>query len=324
MEIVGKTKLRSYFERLAETRSYRQFYIFEGADGVGKKTFADYLAATIHCTGSTKPCGTCPSCVKHSTDNHPDYVRIENDDSDKDKKNITVDTIRRHLRDMYVKPLISDTKIYLIDDEKPIAPEGQNAFLKILEEPPSYVLILMLVKNCASLLDTVRSRGVLCRIDPCTIDETLYFINKYYPSTGARAKLIAAFSGGILGKAKSLAEGDSFFSLRDDFYNTLSIFPLNQAEALKESVSFVLKHKESLDDILNLLLSWLRDVVCMKTADEKHIINSDFKDKLTSFCSGITTEKVIQTAEAAEDMSKLFSKGNNLELWSLNMFKNLI
>ena len=261
MEIIGKTKLRLYFKRLAETKSYGQFYIFEGADGVGKKTFADYLAAMIHCGGREKPCGKCSSCIKYSTKNHPDYIRVENDDSDKGKKYTTVDAIRKYSRDMYVKPLISDTKIYLIDDEKPLAAEGQNAMLKILEEPPSYVLIFMLVKNSSSLLETVRSRGVLCRIDPCSFDETLYFLNKYYPNTEKRSKLIASFSGGNLGKAKSLAEGDSFFSLRDDFYNTLSLFPLNKAETLKESAAFIIKHKESLDDILNLFLSWLRCIL---------------------------------------------------------------
>ena len=147
MNIYGKTKIDSYFQNLVKCKSVGQFYIFEGPDGVGKKTFADYLASMIHCESDVKPCGMCPSCIKHQTHNHPDYIRIENDDSEKEKKNISVETIRRYSRDMFVKPLISDTKIYLLDDEKPLASEGQNAFLKILEEPPSYVLIIMLIKN---------------------------------------------------------------------------------------------------------------------------------------------------------------------------------
>ncbi len=324
MEIYGKKDLKSYFASLVKTKSFGQFYIFEGADGVGKKTFSDFLAAAIHCEGDIKPCGVCSACIKHKTHNHPDYISVENDDKDKDKKNITVDTIRRISHDMYVKPLLSDTKIYVLGDEKPLAPEGQNAFLKILEEPPSFVLILMLVKNRASLLSTVLSRGIVRRVDPCTHDETLEYLRRFYPSLGERAELIASFSGGVIGNAKSLAEEDSFFSLRDDFYKTLSVFPENQTGALRDTVSFILKYKDNWDDIINLLFSWLRDVIFLKTADEGSVINFDFKDNISAFASVIPTDKVIKTADEAESMANLYSKGNNLELWAFNVLKNLL
>ena len=324
MDIIGKKRLKSYFEKLVKTKSFGQFYIFEGPDGVGKKTFARYLAAMIHCEGEAPPCGTCPSCIKHKTNNHPDYIRIENDESDKDRKIITVDTIRRISRDMYVKPLISDTKIYVLDDEKPLEAAGQNAFLKLLEEPPAYVLIIMLVKNRASLLDTVLSRGVLFGIDPCTQDETEEFIKKYYPDAALRSKLIAAFSGGVLGNAKSLAEEDGFFSLRDDFYKTLAGFSLNHTKALRDISSFIMKYKDNVPDLLNLLVSWLRDIICLKTSDEKSILNFDYLNELSAFSSDITSDKVFKTTEEAENMAKYFTKGNNLELWTYNMLKNLI
>lgn len=324
MKIYGKAKTESYFQKLVKSKAMGQFYIFEGPDGVGKKTFADHLAAMIHCESDFAPCGSCPSCIKHKTHNHPDYIRIENDDSEKDKKNISVETIRRYSRDMYVKPLISDTKIYLLDDEKPLAPEGQNAFLKILEEPPSYAIILMLTKNRSSLLDTVLSRGVIITVDPCSHEETVDYIKENFPEASSRAELIAAFSGGVLGNVKSLAEEDGFFSLRNDYYNLLTQFSSDKTAAFGNTLAFILKNKDSINDILNLTVSWLRDVICLKTSDEKHIINFDFKDSISAFAAGITTEKVFKTTEEAENTAKYFTKGNNLELWSVNIFKNLI
>ena len=321
IEIIGKRAQKKYFDAVIRNKSFKHFYILEGEAGVGKKTFADYIAAAIHCERENAPCGACGSCVKHKTGNHPDYIRIENDEPD--KTTVTVGTIRKYVQDIYIKPLLADTKIYVLPDFPPIEREGQNAFLKVLEEPPPYALIIFLVNNAGVLLPTVRSRGIICHIDGCTKEETVKFLLKNYLDATGNAELIAALSSGNLGTAASLAEESNFFGQRKEFFDLLSYIALGKRSGFSEVTAYFAKHKKDVQTLLKLLISWLRDVLYIKTARGDKTINKDYIDKLSDFASSVTTEKVMKALETAEDMAAKFSKGNNAEIWAADLMMKL-
>ena len=109
-------------------------------------------------------------------------------------------------------------------------------------------------------------------MDQCSKSETVGYVKKYYPDAAPRAELIAEFSGGILGSAKAMAEGGEYFELRRAFYETLSKTAAANPAGLFEICDFVHKNKEKLNLILNFLLSWLRDAVCVKLTGEEKII----------------------------------------------------
>ncbi len=320
MKLIGKQKLWDYFDGLIKKGTLSQFYIIEGASGVGRKTLVKYISMKIHCESDAAPCFKCPACIKHLTGNHPDYIEIKN--ADADKKNITVDTIRGISADIFVKPMISDTKIYVLDDEKPIGAEGQNAFLKILEEPPSYAVVFLIVKDKSQLLETVLSRGVLCDVSPCTKIETVNFIKEKYPQSGDMAEFIAEYSGGVLGTAEKMALEGDFFQLRADFYETLSGISLGKAQGGCETIKFFLKNKDKTDVLLNLLTSWLRDAFVIKT-NGNWVLNYDFKNDINTFASCVSEAEIMNTINAVFGMAQNFSKGNNLELWICDVLSNL-
>ena len=144
---------------------------------------ARFLAAAHVCEGDHKPCLTCRACKKVMDGAHPDFITVD----DPEKKTVPVDLIREARADMYIQPNESDHKIYLFPRAQDMGLPGQNALLKVLEEPPSYGVFILLADNPNKLLPTVRSR--------CT-----------------ELKLLeAAFlrSGGYLGVAKNLlSEGE--------------------------------------------------------------------------------------------------------------------
>lgn len=92
--------------------------------------------------------------------NHPDLIRLTHE-----KPNlIAVEDVRTQLNDtVLVRPYESEYKIYLIEEADKLNPAAQNAILKTLEEPPSYVIILLLARNDEQFLDTIRSRVVTLR-----------------------------------------------------------------------------------------------------------------------------------------------------------------
>lgn len=321
MKLIGKDKPRKYFDTLIENRALRQFYIIEGAKGVGRKTLVDYIAMKIHCESDASPCMKCPSCIKHMTGNHPDYIKIKNDD--KEKKNITVDTIRQVSSDIFVKPFISDTKIYVLDDNLPIGTEGQNAFLKILEEPPSYAIIFVIVKDKSTLLETVISRGMVCHVSPCTKEETKTYIEENYPESRDMASFISDYSGGVLGEAEKMATEGDFFKMRSDFYSALKEITNSKAQGICQVSRFFAKYKDSSDIWLNLFASWLRDVFLVKNMKNVNIINYDYKNDINAFASCVTNDEIIKTSDSVFDMAKKFSKGHNAELWICDVLSQL-
>ena len=201
--LLGNERLRQNISRSIARGRISHFYLISGPKGSGKHTLARLLAAAIHCTGTQKPCMQCTACRKVLSGNHPDYITID----DPEKKTVPVDLIRQAKADIYVRPNEADKKVYLFPRAQDMGIPGQNALLKVLEEPPAYGVFILLTDNPEKLLPTVRSR--------CT-ELTLTAL----PQPLLRQSLRAAFpqaqeedlegaiarSGGYLGQAKELLQ----------------------------------------------------------------------------------------------------------------------
>ncbi len=91
-------------------------------------------------------------------------VEKETDSKGKERRELYVDQIRAVVSDAYVRPNEAERKIYIVKDAGDMTASAQNAFLKLLEEPPYYAAFLLCVENEASLLPTVRSRCTLLHV----------------------------------------------------------------------------------------------------------------------------------------------------------------
>ena len=79
---------------------------------------------------------------------------------------MSVDTVRAARVDMFTKPYLSEKKVFIFPDAHTMTAGAQNALLKVLEEPPSYCVIILITENEKVLLPTVRSRAVVLRFLP--------------------------------------------------------------------------------------------------------------------------------------------------------------
>lgn len=130
--------------------------LLEGGNPQDVLRLAKKIASMAVCTDPAKrPCGKCPACTKAKA-GHPDIQLIE--EADKKRKTISVDRIRRLREDAIVKPNEAIRKVYLIPKADTMTREAQNALLKLLEEPPSYAVFLLLCTKATELLPTIRSR----------------------------------------------------------------------------------------------------------------------------------------------------------------------
>ena len=177
------------------------FYLISGPAGSGKHTLAKLLTAAILCGGANRPCGSCGACRKLLSGNHPDFITVE----DPEHKTTAVKIVRQMRDDMFIRPNEADYKIYLFPQELGI--EGQNALLKILEEPPSYGVFILLTDNPDKLLPTVRSRCTELALQAIPTRELEAALSREFPELSPEDVSAAAMrSGGFLGQARSLLE----------------------------------------------------------------------------------------------------------------------
>lgn len=138
-------------------------YIITAPDRSARERTARRLAAAMLCSGTGKlPCGSCRHCRKAFAGIHPDLIVVERDRDDKGsyKREMQVDKIRTIVADAAIMPNEADRKVYLILDADTMNKNAQNALLKVLEEPPAGVCLILSAESADALLETVRSRCV--------------------------------------------------------------------------------------------------------------------------------------------------------------------
>lgn len=257
-------------------------YIIEGPAGSGKHTIARMIASALSCLNSDNdayplPCGICDNCRKIKDFNSGDVVYVNKED----KASIGVDAVRTIREGLYVMPNDSDYRTYIIEEADKMTPAAQNAFLLSLEEPPSFVVFLLLTEDRQKLLETIRSRAQIVRTETIKHD----VMREYLLTTSSGKALgmrspdeldrIISISGGVIGKALMLlsdSEDSVSYKRARDIAESLvaHICKGKKADALRGILEAKITSASEAKDILLLAANAVRDMIAVKknSADE--------------------------------------------------------
>ncbi len=252
--LLGNQRLKENLTASLSRGRISHFYLISGPEGSGKHTLAKLLAAAILCQSQEKPCLACHPCRKVMSGSHPDFITID----DPDKKTVPVDLIREARADMYIQPNESDHKIYLFPRAQDMGLPGQNALLKVLEEPPEYGVFILLTDNPEKLLPTVRSRCTeltLTALPEALLKQSLQ--QEFPDAQPALITAAAARSGGYLGQARQLlSEGGA-------------VSPQTQSFA----DSFTRRDTMALLSVLVPMEKWKRDALLAELTQWKTVLH---------------------------------------------------
>lgn len=174
--LLGNVRVRGLCESFIKSGHFPHAILIEGEEGLGKKTLAHYLAMAAACGRADAPCGVCKSCNLARGNNHPDISFTAPEDK---KKSVSVNQIRALRDEAYIKPHLDGRRVMIIDKAHTLNAESQNAFLKVLEEPPSDTVFILLAENKASLLPTVISRVAVLSLTPPERDEAKEYLKAH-------------------------------------------------------------------------------------------------------------------------------------------------
>ena len=180
--LIGNEDIKKSLSESLKNQKTSHSYIFKGEAGVGKKLFAQDFAKGILCLNNVGGNDNCDSCIKYNAGSNPDYNEIE-----PDGKRIKIDQIRKMQEKIQERPIISDKKVYIIDNADTMTEESQNCLLKTLEEPPRYATIILITTDENKLLPTIKSRCITIKFDIISNEE----LRKHLPNyTDNQIKLL--------------------------------------------------------------------------------------------------------------------------------------
>lgn len=241
--IIGNNENKIMLKNIVESNNISHSYIFSGISGIGKFLFAKEFAKAMLCLGSNnKPCNKCKSCESFETLNNPDIIII-----DEQNESIKTEQIKELTNNVMEKPIQANKKIYIINNSENMTKEAQNTLLKTLEEPPEYIVILLVTSNENSLLNTIKSRCIKISFSKLSNEE----IKKYFEknSEEINQNMLEAFNGSIKQAIRLKDKSEVYEKIEDILKN---IETMNELQILKLK-DVIFNDKEEIDFVLEYI-----------------------------------------------------------------------
>ena len=255
---VGHSSLIENFKNRCSNGNLSHAQLISGEDGIGKSILAEILGKLIL-----------------NGDLNREYVDIIN--YKPSKASFGVDDVREIIDEVNKKPFEGDKKVIIIHQGNKLTIQAQNALLKTIEEPPTEVYIIILCESLELILDTIKSRCEIYKLTPLTKDELYKYIAiKGYDYSEEEKASAIAFSEGIPGRIDRYFSDTELQELRDKIVDLLLQLTNNEIEAILEKEEQLVSYKQNKEEVINLLSSFIRDILVNKEVyNENLIINRD-------------------------------------------------
>lgn len=292
-EFIGYEKIIQGFFRRVDKGTLSHAHLIIGPNGIGKSILARIFALKIL-----------------NKDKDIDYVDIIN--YRPSKASMGVDEVREIIEEVSKRPYEGDKKVIIIHEGSKLTVQAQNALLKTIEEPPQGVYIILLAESLETLLETIKSRCQVYKLTPLNNKQMEMYINTLgrYSEEEIRASL--AYGEGIPGKAERLLNDSNLSELREVIMNLLKDINYAKEDLVLIYENKLENYKTEKDEVLNLMASFIRDIIVAKELEDKNkIINIDKYNDIVEVANSLSYKKLNSMLEyIKEGRVNLMNNGN--------------
>lgn len=284
-QVVGQAKALSLLEHSLKRGNLAHAYLFVGLPHVGKSTLALNLAQALNCEDDVPPCGQCQSCRRIISGKHADVRTISLDTTGslpevKWRQEISIEDIRDIQHAASLPPYEGKHKVFIIDGAEHLSSEAANCLLKILEEPPSKVMLLLLTAEERHLLPTVVSRCQRLELKPMPVSECEQVLIESHEVNHDQARLLARLCRGCLGWALTALGGTLLEQRAQAIARLVFLLTADWEErfiyAAELATQFERERKFG-GEIIGLWLGWWRDLMLTKAGCKGAVTNIDYE-----------------------------------------------
>ena len=309
-QIIGHDWAVEFLQQSLATRRVAHAYLFTGPPQIGKRTLAQALAQALNCTGSRLPCGQCRSCQKVENATHPDVRVIEGEGAG---GSIKIDQVRAVKREAVLSPYEGRYRVYILRHVDMASLEAANSLLKILEEPPEHVVLVLTAVQPELLPATVVSRCQQLDLRPVPFS----FLESVLRSRGhaePKARLLARLSGGRVGWALDAGKDDAVLVRRQqDLDQMIQLLGATRVERI-EFASEISRSASAGRAQLELWTVWWRDLLLVHNQQQEHVTNTDRSEELDLMAGQSTMSQVRLALDALQSAAAQMEANVNARL----------
>ena len=281
-------------------------YLFAGPPGVGKHTAAIQMAKVMACeTASRDACDACVACHKIETGNHPDVLDMQPEGA-----SIRIEHIRTIQHRLSYKPYESRRMTVILDRCESLTPPATNALLKVLEEPPSHVLMLLLTRHKAVLPLTITSRCQVVPFRTLTSAHIHAILSRQEMAADAATVAVMVSQGG-LSRRDEIADA---LTNRDRALTLLSEIAQADATAMFVQARKLAGKREQCEAFLSGLALLYRDLVMLQVAPARPLLNDDLRADLTPIARRYEIDALLEGCNYIEKMRRYLGMNLNPQL----------
>lgn len=308
-DFAGNEAVKQRLSAQTDTGHFPHALLIEGAAGSGRRTLADRLARAAVCQhpdAAARPCGHCAACQKSA---HPDITRLGGEGEP-----LSVDTVRRVRDEAFVMPNESAYRVMILAEAQTMTVQAQNALLKILEEPPAYVLFILTCDNRASLLETIRSRCVCVTLSPVEWEQAAPVLRQRLPQVEEdRLRRAHSLFGGYIGQVIDGVNEGTFqqvLELVPQF--ALAVADISELPLLRLTAALE-KEKERTVGVLAGLKLVFRDALVIRYGGTA--LMSTAPDEARQLAARLTGQKLVALTEQVEALQTALQRNMNNTLF---------
>ena len=307
-EIYGHEKPIAILKSAMAKDRIAHAYLFYGMDGIGKKTTASVFARALNCEDSDPPCDACASCRKAEHKNHPNIITVQ-----AEGQFIKIGAVKEIQARMTFRPG-EGRRVFILREADRMNAAAANALLKTLEEPSAGNILLLTTARPHALPVTILSRCQHLRFSPLPPREVARFLREKEGLETAAAEILAASSGGSIGRAVEMNRED-YLALRNAI---LELLAEDNPEDLLKRLAFAGRfgtEREKILERLRILRNGYRDgLVLLETGEKERLMFRDRAGVIEAVAGRLSGHDLLGNIAAVDAATSAIAQNANKSL----------